>query len=74
MNCKLQLSAFAMQTMPEVWPDAVQGIISTFQQQNLPHLEVRLSLALEFDHFHSDDNYTFTNFSSTALTDLPNST
>ena len=40
MILRKQLSAFAMQTMPEVWPDAVQGIINTFQQQNLPHLEV----------------------------------
>ena len=47
-----------MQTMPEVWPDAVQGIINTFQQQNLPHLEVsiRTSKVALFSIVTTDNN------------------
>ena len=46
---RFQLSAFVMQTIPEVWPDAVQGIISTFQQQNLPQLQVGIPLSFCLD-------------------------
>ncbi|XP_022101728.1 importin-13-like isoform X1 [Acanthaster planci] len=33
------LSSFALNTMPEVWPDAVKGIIDTFQQTDIPQLD-----------------------------------
>ncbi|CAH1775868.1 unnamed protein product [Owenia fusiformis] len=33
------LSAFAMNTIPEVWPEAIHGMITTFQQAQLPGLQ-----------------------------------
>ncbi|XP_072023500.1 LOW QUALITY PROTEIN: importin-13-like [Amphiura filiformis] len=33
------LSSFALNTMPEVWQDAVKGIIDTFQQTDIPQLD-----------------------------------
>nr|XP_006824899.1 PREDICTED: importin-13-like [Saccoglossus kowalevskii] len=32
------MSSFVLNTMPEIWPKAIQGIIDTFQQTNLAHL------------------------------------
>lgn len=37
-----------MQTMPEMWPNAVPWIIGAFQPQSLPHLEVSTKWMIDF--------------------------
>lgn len=41
-----QLSAFTLNTAPEVWPDAIAGSIDTFQQVNSTGLDVSFLIIL----------------------------
>ena len=50
-----QLSSFALNTMPEVWPDAVKGIIDTFQQTDIPQLDVRNNLSCLNPYLYSNN-------------------
>ena len=41
--------------MPEVWPDAVKGIIDTFQQTDIPQLDVRNNLSCLNPYLYSNN-------------------
>ena len=70
-----------MQTMPEVWPDVVQGIINTFQQTELTAFRSKYRNKQYYPILTTDNNKSalilieiLNFFSFAAHADLPNLT